>query len=1214
MTTYSQNNDRLNSEVEAVYSQAQPGLLFSPPHGIFLTIKLSSRSPEVKDRFGSLITELFKYSHSMDEKTSFTIGLNPLLWAEWHDGKLPPGAPPQRTILDRADYFTNSRGDLWFYLKSMNPDNNEKLKELVMERLDPFISSVEKVIGDKGPDGKILGHFFYDGITSPTDPAQVVSSVLMNEANEYQGACWGFSQNFEIKWEFLGQLGVDAKEDVIGRNREGVIIPDNDHRSHIQRARTFKQDRTNIKLVRQGLPYGHSKTGQGREKGLFFTSFSQSSDDVLKIIAHMAGSGHGAAPDNLLNNVQGISGGLWYMPNKTQLSLLEGLKKDDFEEGEHWRKRSQNGFMFYNSNDYLTQLGKGNYKPGDPPSQRILHLIGNIFSLWRDHWYQKRDIPKIPHLQNFLRGGAGNRNMQRPVAIRKGLAIKYTLREVLTNRAFPQTEKQHAWHADTFRIDPRDVLFGIMPELSLGRGKEVMPYLREDEQMQAFLIGISEAGAMGHIVPNHQVMLDRGLGALIKDMRRRQRATRKPVEKQFFESCRYALEGVQHWFENYALLARRTANALPEGKEAERQNLYDIAARANRLRTEAPSSFIEAMQMVFSLHCCLHLIGQPVPVGRLDQLVHPFYEKDLAAGNITPDEAQEIMDAFWVKLGEKALHNRHFVNDHLGYGDTATAYYGGNFPQGGGINQWVQQLTVGGYLPNDNPTPEPGANAITLMALKSSRRLPLNAPCLSLRMYPGMDPEIYEEAAKAILSGGAHPILFQEDKMVSALHEFTGFPLEAARDYACDGCYEPMIAGQTEFCFSNVAPLDAVELSINQGAKILSAGPVYLRGWKESFRSPHPKDIKSFEQLKEIFKTNIYWLTTLFCNNTLELYGNIWKVCPAPLLSVMIEGCVESATDLYNGGAKYHIIAPMFVGMASAIDSLYSIKKMVFDQETAVCSLPELVDCLKGDWGFNLVEPFQSALSGETRAEVKAKRYKELREVALNLPKFGTNHPEVDEIADWVSDVVCETAMEVMNNPPEPFKDVLENLRKTYSKKNKPWEMHMCPGIGTFEGYVGDGQNNGASPDGRRSMQPYPSDFSPVPVPQDLPEIPQEPDWPQPVPDTYRPIYKSMRSWRFKSITHKISNASPVDLNIKEDFPLDYLVQFIKDYANDAREIGSNLITITCVDPDTYDGAAREPEKYELIRVRMGGWTEYYAAMFEAHQKQHKRRPFFIPE
>jgi len=1190
--------------VQKIYKLAQPGLMYMPSHGIFLTINLTKSGKSEKDQIIDLVRQVTKKANRQRILTRIVAGFSAKLWRKW-TGKVPPGAPPtDDSILTKTDYFKETQTDIFFYLKSESLENCEELRKMILDSLDAITENFGETRGYKKQDGKVLDHHYYDGFTSPTDPAQVVGSIIRSEDTPYAGSSWAFIQKFFIEWKKYESLNTDAKYNVIGRNEDSIVIPDDDKRSHIQRARVYDHQRANIKLVRQALPFGKSPTGAGREEGIFFVAYATDTDAMEKIMHNMAGHGHGSAPDHLLNNVQGVAGGYYYLPNTNELELHRGLRESDFNTDPHWKTRSTNGWMFYNSNDYLTVMGTGKYP--DPPSQRILHLIGNIFSLWRDHWYKVRNIPEIPHLRNYL-SEVEKGIMQESVRIRKGMAIKKSLGYVHTNPHYPQTEEMYAWQADQFRIDPLDILFGIMPELSLGRGKEVMPYLREDEKDFAFSLMLDESSAMGHIVPDHKKMLKMGLDAMLSDLEKREQKASDADKKEFYRSAQYALQGVQAWLRNYANLATHMADDTKYQPE-EKMNLLAIAARAKKLTTQAPETFLEATQLVFTMHACFHLTGNPVSVGRLDQLLIDFYKND----DISAYAAQEIIEAFWIKLGEKALHNRHYATDHVSYGTTAVSYIGGNFPQGGGINQWVQQLTVGGYLPTDDKKPKPGANEITMMALKASRRLPLNAPCLSLRIYKGMDNALLEEAAKAILSGGAHPILFQEERMLEGLHKFSGLPVEAARDFACDGCYEPMVAGQTEFCFSNVTPLDAVECALNQGAKYSMAGPIYLRGWKASFRTPHASQIKSFEQFKSIYLQHLKLFIIQFFNNTLMNYGNLWQVCPSPMLSTMIEGCVESGRDLTNGGAKYHIIAPMFVGMATTIDSLFAIQKLVFDEQEAICTLPELLDCLMNDWGNNMQEPTQSTLEGKTRLDMQAKQYKQWRATALQLPKFGNGHKEVDEIGTWLSGQMCDIAKDVINNPPSPLKETLEGIRKKYSIKGKPWEIHLCPGIGTFEGYVGDGAGSGASPDGRLNAQPYPSDFSPAPVPQDLDPIPQLEAQAQPMPGTYREIYTALSSWNSPDIYHKISNAAPVDLNIKEDFPLKDMVNFIKAYSK--GNIGSNLITVTCADPNTYQLAAKEPEKYELVRVRMGGWTEYFAAMFPEHQGQHERRPFFVPE
>jgi pyruvate-formate lyase len=499
---------------------------------------------------------------------------------------------------------------------------------------------------------------------------------------------------------------------------------------------------------------------------------------------------------------------------------------------------------------------------------------------------------------------------------------------------------------------------------------------------------------------------------------------------------------------------------------------------------------------------------------------------------------------------------------------------------------------------------------VTLLCLRAARRLPLNAPCLSLRLYPGIGDEYVAEVARALLSGGAHPILFNDDRMVRGLHESTGLPLDRARDYACDGCYEPMVAGASEFAFSNVAALDALELALNQGAKWGMAGPEYLRGWKVTFRSPEAGGIRSFDQLLSIYEQHLEWLVVQFFNGVLVYYGNVAQFCPDPLLSSVIEGCVESGRDLTAGGAAFHLIAPMFVGLGTTIDSLYAIKKLVYDEDTALTTLPELLAALQNDWGFGLQEPFVSTLAGPVRAAATAERYQDLRTAALALPRFGTGNAEVDELAHWLLGTVCDVTTRVFASP--PIATTVARIAERYGTPERPFRFHLEIGVGTFEGYVGDGLGSGASADGRRNAQPYPSDLSPSPVPQDLPPVPQDERDPLPVPGAYRPIYSSLASWDTEAVNLRLSNAAPVDLNVREDFPLDDLTRFVRDYAE--GRVAGNLLTVTCADPDTYAAACADPERYELVRVRMGGWTEYFSAMFPGHQEQHQRRPFFLPE
>ena len=109
----------------------------------------------------------------------------------------------------------------------------------------------------------------------------------------------------------------------------------------------------------------------------------------------------------------------------------------------------------------------------------------------------------------------------------------------------------------------------------------------------------------------------------------------------------------------------------------------------NKISTDRPETFIEAVQLLFSFHCCLHLSGEPTSIGRLDQLLEPFLK-----GTPT-EEAQEIIDCLFIKLCEHVHLNTRLLNDLSAWGMTAVVYCStGMFPNGDTINQWVQQVSI----------------------------------------------------------------------------------------------------------------------------------------------------------------------------------------------------------------------------------------------------------------------------------------------------------------------------------------------------------------------------------------------------------------------------------------------------------------------------------------------------------------------------------------
>ncbi|TXT39726.1 MAG: hypothetical protein FD135_1968 [Comamonadaceae bacterium] len=703
-------------------------------------------------------------------------------------------------------------------------------------------------------------------------------------------------------------------------------------------------------------------------------------------------------------------------------------------------------------------------------------------------------------------------------------------------------------------------------------------------------------------MPNYKKVLRLGVQGLLDEANAKLGLASEDA-KDFYQSVVWSLEGLQTFITQYGELATRLHDETPETCQQERSNLGGIATRMKKLASAKPEGLLESLQLIFIINCALHQVGEPMSIGRLDQYLIEAYEADMASNRLTVDEAQDIIDAFWLKMDETVLYNRQNMPDYITYGTGAVFYSAGNFPQGSALNQWVQQVTVGGYLPTDTTSPQDGCNAITLMCLRAARRLPLNAPCLSLRVHNKMDlpihQDILEEAAKAILSGGAHPVLMNDDKLCEGLMHSGPVSLADARDYTCDGCFEPIIGGKTEWAFSYVPILPVVGMAMNQGATIEGAGWVNLRGLKSGWNSPPPQEIHSFASFMEIFYTQYTWQISAFYNSLMNNYGALGPVCPSPLFSSMVDGCMESGRDMTDGGAQYHIVAPMMCGITNAINALYAIDKLVYDPATAVTTLPELLQALWNNWGESMQEPFQNVLAGPARAEDNAARYKALRQVALSLPKFGRgNSPELKAFGAEVVTKCVQIIRDGIDHPLPGIGKNYEVLKKKYGSPEKPFAFTVTPGVGTFEDNLGLGVGMAASADGRLAGETIADDFSPAPSPCDMP-VDSQP---------YN-IFEALKDWNVPAINIGLSNAAPVDVNIREDFPLDELKEVIRQFA--AGDIGSNLLTVTTANPDTYTQAQTLPEKYDLVRVRQGGWSEFYMAMFPQHQQYIIRRPYF---
>ena len=245
-----------------------------------------------------------------------------------------------------------------------------------------------------------------------------------------------------------------------------------------------------------------------------------------------------------------------------------------------WNVRSPtNDYLFYNQREYLHRMTTGGYSPGDPPSDRVLGLLDYAFLQWNDQWFKRREMPKFPHLLTAIRSPKKRSVIQNAsIMIRKGWATKVSLGRFLSTNKAKKLKSFFGAQADTFNLHPDELIVGRMPKcFSLGLGKAVMPYLREDETMPAFFKGLSEAAGMGHVIPDFETLLQNGLGKMKEEMNANKGETKE--QKEFVTSCVLALDGVKKYIKNFGFLAGYCARNRDFAlSDAQRSNLVTVRA------------------------------------------------------------------------------------------------------------------------------------------------------------------------------------------------------------------------------------------------------------------------------------------------------------------------------------------------------------------------------------------------------------------------------------------------------------------------------------------------------------------------------------------------------------------------------------------------------------------------------------------------------------
>lgn len=631
---------------------------------------------------------------------------------------------------------------------------------------------------------------------------------------------------------------------------------------------------------------------------------------------------------------------------------------------------------------------------------------------------------------------------------------------------------------------------------------------------QVFSPQIHQRGSLAHTIADYGMVLEHGFGGLIKMTKERLEALdmtkiENLKKSEFYKAELICMQAAIDFAKRYEKLLREKAEA--EENPVRKAELIMMAENCANVPEKPAATFYEALQSFWFVHLILYIEqnGLAISVGRFDQYMYPYYKRDMDNKVITQEEAQEYLDILWIK----------FTEIMRAYDLKSSIYYGGF--------SISENLLLGGV----DSEGKDATNELSYMCLDCEYKAKLSQPNISCRVHKETPREFLRMAALVIKKGGGKPQLFNDDIGIPQMMD-CGADLTDARGYNISGCVEavpPGAVGVTNATMSNLGK--AFEISLNSGKCIIC-------GEKIGTDTPPAETFKSMDDVIDAFRTQVeyYVKHMVTAINIIEsVHGEMEQ---EPFTSITMPDCLEKGMDITEGGARYSFTGPQGVGLADVTDSMAVIDQLVFTEKKV--TMAELMEAIRHNF----------------------EGYENIRQMALNVPKYGNDNDLVDKYASIVTNIYCDAV----------------------SKYKNAWGGIYRPGLYPVSANVPLGEVVSALPCGRLIGTPLADGIS---------------------PEHYMDLEGPTAVMRSASkIDHrKVTNGTllnqkfnPSYLNTEEN--IDKLVDLIKGYF----ALGGWHVQFNVVSADTLKAAQETPDEYPGLLVRVAGYSAFFSELSKMTQ------------
>ena len=425
-------------------------------------------------------------------------------------------------------------------------------------------------------------------------------------------------------------------------------------------------------------------------------------------------------------------------------------------------------------------------------------------------------------------------------------------------------------------------------------------------------------------------------------------------KQQELEAMAISCDAAILFAERHAELADQMA--AKEQNPQRKAELKKIADVCRWVPAHAPRDLWEAIQMYWFVHLgtVTELNGwDSMNPGHIDQHLWPFYQKGMADGTLTRDQAKELISCLWIKFNNQPAPPKVGV----------TALESGTYNDFTNIN-------IGGV----DREGKSATNELSYMILEIQEELHQLQPGLSIHIAENTPDEFLLAGIKVIRQGHGYPSIFNPDTYVKELVR-EGKTLEDAREGGCSGCIEVGAFGKEAYLLTGYLNTPKIlEITLNNGVDPETDKRLGLE-------TGDPRTFKTFEQLYDAWHQQMVYFVNLklSVNNYIERMFSLYA--PATFLSLYIDDCIEKGKDYYSGGARYNTTYIQCTGLGTITDCFTTLKKHVFEDHRY--TMDQILEACKNNWG-----------EGE-----KMRQY-----IRNHTPFFGNDDEYADSIAVRVYD------------------------------------------------------------------------------------------------------------------------------------------------------------------------------------------------------------------